>query len=96
MMLSAHVVSMPILVGREGEAMLAYPKTQVTKKAVTDSKPVQLGILSGWWMKGWWKQIKLCNSICYVPGGSPGLESPLMHPEPLIPTKIPHKLAHIP
>ena len=59
MMLSTHVVSMPILVGREGEAMLAYPKTQVTKKAVTDSKPVQLGILSGWWMKGWWKQIKL-------------------------------------
>ena len=25
-----------------------YPKTQVTKKAVTDSKPVQLGILGGW------------------------------------------------
>ena len=73
-----------------------YPKTQVTKKAVMDSKPVQLGILSGWWMKGWWKQIKLCNSICYVPGGSPGLESPLMHPEPLIPTKILHELAHIP
>ena len=61
-----------------------------------DSKPVQLGILSGWWMKGWWKQIKLCNSICYIPGGSPGLEAPLIHPEPLIPTKILHELAHIP
>ena len=73
-----------------------YPKTQVTRKGVTDNKPVQLGIMSGWWMKGWWKQIKLCNSICHVPGGSPVLEPPLMHPEPLIPTKILRELAHIP
>ena len=29
-------------------------------------------------MKGWWKQIRLCSSICYVPGGSHGLEPPLI------------------